>query len=76
MIVANYVKTNLKESVDFSDLERISYYVNHDPFTFRRYHNINDHRYTLIRAEELREEFKVVKKFPEKNPKFILISND
>ncbi len=76
MIVANYVKTNLKESVDFGDFERISYYINYDPFTFKDYHQIQDHKYKLIKSEQMLDELNIIKKFPEDNPKFILISND
>ena len=76
MMVANYVQTNIKDSVDFGDFERISYYVSHDPFKFKHYHYIDNHKYKLIKEEQLLDDFKVIKKFPEKNPKLILISND
>ena len=62
--------------VDFGEFERISYYVNHDPFTFKDYHNLDDHKYKLIKSEQILIDFNVMKKFPEFNPKFILISND
>ena len=76
MMIANYMKENFKVSVDYGEFERISYYVNHDPFTFKDYHNLHDHKYKIIKTEQLLNNLNIIKKFPDDNPKFILISND
>jgi len=74
--VAKYINENSITSIDYLDNERISYYVNFNPFTFKDYHQKSKFNYKLIKSLDEESLLQIEKKFPDVNPKFYLIKND
>lgn len=74
--IVRYVNENSLTGINFGEFERVSYYINYDPFTFKNYHDDNNFMYELKRDVDNVSSDRIVKKFNDPNPKFYLIRND
>jgi hypothetical protein len=76
--VADYLKENSLQQIDFLEHERIKYYVNYNIHDLLQNDtNQSSSLYELLKIdiiERLDEKF-IIKKFPEMKPKFILIKH-
>ena len=76
--VAVYIRQNQLTNVDYLDNHRVGYYVNHDISDLINEPNKKILKHKLIKTyddKQINSKF-IVKKFPEQEPKFILIKND
>jgi len=77
--VADYLKENALQQVDFQEHQRIKYYVNyniHDLLQNDTNQSSSLYELHKINIIENLDEKLIVKKFPEMKPKFILIKHD